>query len=221
MQSTFVPIKKFFLGGSNSYYVSKDKKYFVKVCKGKRDWITKEYFYLKKFWNKIDVENLQLIEPVYFSEKNEYLVSKFVKNCTKLADILKPKIYYEFGKKLEKFHRKGFSHSHLEIHDVLYDKKKYYLADVPFFNEREQVHDIVSIKLSLNLYKLKRIWNWYKYTLCSNEFLRGYKLDENLKELEKEYDISVKKRIRLYLKEGKLYKLKAYFMNLFYKIGLL
>jgi len=219
MQFTLIPIKKFFLGGSNSYYISKDKKYFIKVNKGKREWIIKEYSYLKKFWNKIGIENLQLIEPVYYSKKYEFLVTKYV-NCKKLVDILNPKVYYEFGKKLKLFHRKGFSHSHLEIHDILYNNKTFFLADVPFFNEREQIHDLVSIKLTLNLYKLKRPWYVYKYGLCLKEFLKGYG-SFNLKNLEEEYHISIHKRIRLYNLRSKSYKFKAYIFKIIHKLGLL
>lgn len=219
MNSTLIPVKKFFLGGSNSYYITKDKKYFIKVNKGKQEWIIKEYLYLKKFWNQINIKNLHLIEPVYYSKKNEFLVTRFL-DCKKLVDVLDPKVYYEFGKKINLFHKKGFSHSHLEVHDVLYNNKKFFLADVPFFNEREQIHDLVSIKLSLNMYKLKKPWYWYKYKRCSEEFFRGYK-SFNYEELEKEYKISIKKRIRLYMRQDKLYKFKAFILKLIYKVGLL
>jgi len=219
MEFKLKPIKKIFFGGSNSYYIDKDRNYFIKVNKGKREWIIKEYQYLKKYWDKIGIENLQLIEPIYYSKKNEYIVSKFI-NCKKLVDILRPNVYYDFGKKLKQFHKKSFSHSHLEVHDVLYYNGKFYLADVPFFNEREQIHDLVSMKLSLNMYKLKRPWNWYRYKICSKEFFKGYALF-NSKELEKEYEISIKKRIRLYLRKGKTYKIKAYILKLIYKSRLL
>ena len=219
MEFKLKPIKKIFFGGSNSYYIDKDRNYFIKINKGKREWIIKEYQYLKKYWDKIGIENLQLIEPIYYSKKNEYIVSKFI-NCKKLVDILNPKIYYIFGKKLKFFHEKGFSHSHLEIHDILYNNGKFILADVPFFNEREQIHDLVSIKLSLNIYKLKRPWYWYKYKICSKEFFNGYAL-YNSKELEKEYEISIKKRIRLYLRRDIIYKIKAYLLKLIHKSRLL
>lgn len=219
MESRLKPIKKIFFGGSNSYYVDKHRNYFIKINKGKREWILKEYQYLKKYWDKIGIENLQLIEPVYYSEKNEYLVSKYI-NCKKLVEILNPELYNDFGKKIKLFHKKGFSHSHLEVHDVLYSNGKFYLADVPFFNERDQIHDLVSMKLSLNMYKLKKPWNWYKYKICSKEFFKAYKLF-NSEELHKEYIISIKKRIRLYLRRGQLYKFKAYMLKLIYKIGLL
>ena len=219
MRYTLIPIKKIFLGGNNSYYITKDKNYFIKVNKGRREWIIKEYYYLKKFWNRLEINNIQLIEPVYFSEKNEFLVTKFI-DCKKLIEILDPKVYYEFGKTIKLFHEKGFSHSHLEVHDVLYDNNKFYMADVPFFNERPQIHDLVSIKLSLNMYKLKKPWNYYIYERCSEEFFRGYG-SLNLEQLDKEYHISIKKRIRLYLKQGNLNKFKASILKLIYKIRLL
>lgn len=219
MRKTLVPIKKIFLGGNNSYYITKDKKYFIKVNKGRKEWIIKEYSYLKKYWNNLDIKNLQLIEPIYFSEKNEFLVTKFM-DSKKLVEVLNPEIYYEFGRTLKIFHEKGFSHSHLEAHDILYNNQKFYFTDVPFFNERAQIHDLVSIKLSLNMYKLKRPWNIYKYKRCSEEFFKGYK-NFNLEELKREYHISIKKRIRLYLQQGNLNKFKSYILKLIYKIRLL
>ena len=219
MHSTLIPVNKIFLGGSYSYYITKDRNFFIKVCKGKGKWITKEFFYLKKYWNKLGIDNLQLIEPINYSEAKEFLITKFV-DSKKLVDILNPKIYYIFGKKLKIFHEKGFSHSHLEVHDILYNNGKFILADVPFFNEREQIHDLVSIKLSLNIYKLKRPWYWYKYKICSKEFFNGYAL-YNSKELEKEYEISIKKRIRLYLRRDIIYKIKAYLLKLIHKSRLL
>ncbi len=224
MQPTLIRIKKYFLGGSNFYYITKDKKYFIKinnikVTKGKKDWIINEYNNLKKYWNKLGIDHFQLIEPVYYSNKNEFIVSKFVE-CKKLVDILNHKIYYEFGKKIKLFHEKGFSHSHLEVHDVLYKDGTYYLADVPFFNEGKSINDLVTFKLSLNLYKLKRPYYWYLYKLCFNEFMRGYK-SLNLKELDKEYDNSIRKRIHLYMKLGIFYKIKAIILIFIYKISLL
>ena len=118
------------------------------------------------------------------------------------------------------FHEKGFSHSHLEVHDVIYKNGTYFFADVPFFNEREQIHDLVSMKLTLNLYKLKRPWYSYIYKICSKEFFIGYG-SLNKEELEKEYIISIKKRIRLYKRQGFVHKVKAYLFTLIYKIGLL
>lgn len=43
MESRLKPIKKVFFGGSNSYYIDKDGNYFIKVNKGKREWIYKSF----------------------------------------------------------------------------------------------------------------------------------------------------------------------------------
>lgn len=219
MKTTLKQIKRSIFGGTNSYYITADKKLFIKVCKGREEWITKEFNYLKKYWNKLEVDNFQLIEPIYCSKKNQFIVSRYI-NGKKLVDILDPKVYYKFGQKLKLFHKKGFSHSHLEVHDVIYKNGTYFFADVPFFNEREQIHDLVSMKLTLNLYKLKRPWYSYRYGLCSKEFFSGYGI-LNKKELEKEYVISIKKRIRLYKRRGIIFKFRAYIFNLIHKIGLL
>jgi len=219
MKHSLKEIKRSMFGGANSYYITADNNYFIKVCKGKEEWIKKEFNNLKNYWNKLGVENFRLIEPIYCSQKKQFIVSRYI-DGTKLVDILNPKIYYEFGKKLKKFHEKGFSHSHLEVHDVIYKNGTFYFADVPFFNERDQIHDLVSMKLTLNLYKLKRPWYSYLYKICSKEFFRGYN-SFNKENLEKEYVISIKKRIRLYKRQGILYKARANLFKLIYKIGLL
>lgn len=219
MQISLKQIKRSLFGGSNSYYITADKNYFIKVCKNREDWISNEFNYLKKYWNKLNIKNLQLIEPIYCSKKKQFIVSRYIKG-KKLVDILNPNIYFQFGKKLKLFHKKGFSHSHLEVHDVLYSNRIFYLTDIPFFNERDQIHDLVSMKLTLNLYKLKRPWYAYRYKQCSKEFFRGYGSYNNEK-LENEYIISVKKRIRLYMRRSILYKIRAILLKSIYQIRLL
>ena len=211
--------RKSIFGGSYNYYITKDKKYFIKLCKGKEDFVSKEFSNLKKYWNKLGVDHFQLIEPVSFSKEKEYLITKFVKAKT-LDQVLDPNIYYDFGKKLRIFHKNNFSHSHLEIQDVFYDNGNFILADVPFFNERKKIHDLDTVKLSINLYKLKRPWYWKKYKYCLTEFIRGYKF-VNQNELEKEYIKSIHKRIRLYINMGKINKLRGHLLKLAYKIKLI
>ncbi len=219
MKSSLKKIKRSLFGGTNSYYITADKNYFIKVCKGKEEWMEKEFNYLKRYWNKLEVDNFQLIEPIYFSKNKQFIVSRYI-DGKKLVDILDPKVYYEFGKKLRIFHEKGFSHSHLEVHDVIYKNETFFFADVPFFNERDHIHDLVSMKLTLNLYKLKRPWYYYKYELCSKGFFLGYGV-LNKHKLKKEYEISIKKRVRLYKQRGFIFKFRANIFNLIYKIGLI
>lgn len=211
--------RKVIFGGSYAYYITEDKKLFIKVCNGQGDLITKEFQNLKKFWNKLGVKNFQLIEPVNFSKEKEFLITKFV-NFKTLVKILDPKVYFNLGKKLKSFHNNGFSHSHLEIQDILYNEGRFILSDVPFFNERTQIHDIDTIKLSINMYRLKKPWYWYKYKICLREFLRGYIFEDHLG-LEKEYVESIKKRIRTYLAGGKINQFRGHFLKLIYKIRLL
>ncbi|MHA1273756.1 MAG: hypothetical protein ACTSVV_02745 [Promethearchaeota archaeon] len=213
--------KKIIFGGSFAYYYDKKRKYFIKVCKGQREWIEKEYNNLKKYWNKLNVKNLNLIRPIKYSKKLEFLVTELIEG-KRLVDILIPEIYYNFGKKLKEFHANGFSHSHLEFQDVLFDKnsKIYYIADVPFFNKFPPIHDLATIKVSFYMYRYKKPWNFYRYNICFNAFLQGYGV-YNKKELEKEYRKSIEGRIRYLIKRGKLNKIRGILMNIMYKLGLL
>jgi tRNA A-37 threonylcarbamoyl transferase component Bud32 len=219
MHTSLKKIKRSLFGGTNYYYITADKNYFIKVCKDREDWISSEFEYLKNYWNKLDIENLQLIEPIYCSKKHLFIVSRYVKG-KKLVDILDPKVYFKFGQTLKLFHNKGFSHSHLEVHDVLYNDGIYYMADVPFFNERDQIHDLVSMKLTLNLYRLKRPCQSYIYKQCLKEFFRGYG-PLNGERLEEEYLISIKKRYRLYMRRSIFYRIRAILFKFIYKIGLI
>ena len=72
MESRLKPIKKIFFGGSNSYYIDKDRNYFIKVNKGKREWIIKEYQYLKKYWDKIEKDELKSKIDYLETEINNY-----------------------------------------------------------------------------------------------------------------------------------------------------
>jgi len=212
-------IKSVIIGGINFYYITTNRKYFIKICKGKEEWMAKEYSNLKKYWNKLDVENFQLIEPIKYSKKNEFLATRFI-DGKKLANLLEPKIFNEFGKKLKKFHEKGFAHSHLELQDVLYENGKFYLSDVPFFGDWSQLHDLVTIKMSFNMHRLKSPWNWHKYNICCKEFFRGYKLEDSLG-FKRDYDYSLNVRMNILLMNGVFNKIKRYIMKLIKKFGLL
>lgn len=212
-------MKEAIVGGSNFYYITKDKKYFIKVCIGSEEWLTKEFLILKKYWNNLGVENFQLVEPVKYSKSKEFIATKFV-DGKRLASILDPKIYKDFGKKLKTFHIKGFAHSHLELQDVIFENGRYYLSDVPFFGEWPQLHDLVTIKMSFNMHKLKKPWNWYKYKICCREFFKGYEL-EDLTDFQRDYNYSFNVRMNLLLKNGFLNKLKRIILKFVKRIGLL
>ncbi|MFX1444100.1 MAG: hypothetical protein ACFFHV_11845 [Promethearchaeota archaeon] len=193
-------VKGIFLGGNFSYRITKDKKYFIKTCKGGREWILKEYENLKNYWNKLNIEDLQLVEPIDYSEEKESLITRYVDGKS-LKDILNPKLYYIFGKKLKKFHDKGFIHGHIDLTDILYTNGKFVLVDVPFFNERTTMHDLVTIKISLNMHILKKPWKFFKYRNCEKELLRGYNL-ENYSEYKRKYKELMKSRTNLLLRKG-------------------
>lgn len=208
-------IKKLIFGGHFSYYITKDKKYFIKICWDK-EWIQKEFMNLKKYWNQLKIPNLKLAEPVKYSLDKDYLITKFV-NGKRLIQLSDPKMYYHFGKLLKEFHKKGFTHSHLEVNDILYLDGDFTLVDVPFFNEKTFIHDLATIGISLKSYRLKKPWNWYIYNRCYQEFLRGYHI-ENLSEFKKEYNTSFTNRMKYMMTTGLKNKIKTVIMRFFFKI---
>ena len=209
-------IKGALLGGHFQYYITRE--YFIKICWDK-EWIEKEFLNLQKYWNKLNIDNLQLAEPVKYSLDKNYIVTKFV-NGERLVELLDPRIHYRFGKLLKEFHQKGFTHSHIELTDIIYQNGQFTLVDVPFFNEKTPIHDLATIGICFRIFRLKQPWNWYKYNQCYKEFLRGYEL-EKLSEYQKEYDKSFNNRMAYFIRTGKKNKIKAYIMKLFFKIGLL
>ncbi len=210
-------VKNFVFGGSYSYFITQDNRYFVKLCKGRKEFVLKEYNNLKKYWNKLNVENLQLPEPIKFSEQKEYLVTKYVDAKT-LVKELDPQIYYNFGKLLKNFHQNGFSNCHIEFQDIIYEKGRFVMADVPFLNEKSAIHDIVTLKINSKMYRLKKPWNVYKYYACWNGFLKGYQL-QDLAAFKKDYQETINGRIKYLIKRGKKNKAKGYLFKVFCKLG--
>ncbi len=216
MSPSLKSVKGFLLGGSYSYFVTQDNRYFVKLCKGRKEFVLKEYDNLKKYWNKLNVENLQLPEPISCSEQKEYLVTKYI-NANTLVKELDPKIYYAFGKVLKKFHQNGFSNCHIEFQDIIYENGRFIMADVPFLNEKSAIHDIVTLKINSNMYRLKKPWNVYKYYACWKAFLKGYQLKDSA-EFKKNYQETINGRIKYLIKRGKKNKVKGYIFKVFYKL---
>lgn len=214
----FKQIKGVLLGGHFSYYITKDKKYFIKLCKEEKEWITKEFFNLKKYWNKLGVKNLQLAEPIKYSLEKDYIVTRFIEG-KRLVELLDPRIHFLFGKILKNLHKNGLSHSHIELTDILYKNGSFTLVDVPFFNELPPVHDLVTIKMCVNVFRLKQPLKWYKYNKCFKEFIRGYQLENRL-DYEKDYKQAMDSRIRYMFKMGKKNKVKGYILKFLYKIRL-
>ncbi len=134
-------------GGYYNYYISNNKNFFIKVCKGEEDLIKKEFTNLKKYWKHLGIKGFNLIEPISYSIEKSFIVTRYVDGKT-LDKILLPKVYYFFGKKLREFHTKGFSHGHLEYNDVLVKNNQFYLVDLPFLNEKVPLNDLASLKIS-------------------------------------------------------------------------
>ena len=211
-------IKGALLGGHFQYYITRDQEYFIKICWDK-EWISKEFFNLKKYWNKLNINNLNLAEPIKYSLEKNYLITRFVKG-KRLIELLNPNIHRQFGKLLRNFHNKGFTHSHIELTDVIYKDGRFTLVDVPFFNEKLPIHDLATIGICFKIFRLKQPWNWYKFNICYREFLSGYNLKE-FSDYKNEYQTSFNKRMDYFIRTGKKNKIKAYIMKLFFKIGLL
>ena len=212
-------IKGALLGGHFSYYITRDQEYFIKICYDK-EWVEKEYSNLKKYWNKLNINHLNLAEPIKYSLEKDYLITRFVKG-KRLVELLDPNIHRLFGQLLRKFHNKGFTHSHIELTDIIYRDGQFTLVDVPFFNEKSSIHDLATIGICFKTYRLKEPWNWYKWGKCFKGFLSGYKL-EDFTDYKKEYKKSFNNRMDYFIRKGgKKDKIKAYIMKFFYKIGLL
>ncbi|MBD3338485.1 MAG: hypothetical protein GF353_05230 [Candidatus Lokiarchaeota archaeon] len=212
-------IKNTLLGGNFSYSVTKDKKFFIKFCKGKKEWVSKEFYNLKNNRNKIDIERLQLVEPILYSEDKEYIITKYI-DGQDLVELLDPSVYFSFGKMLKLLHEKGFTHSHMELNDVIFKNGNFTLVDTVFLNEKIPDHDLVTAKISAKLNALKQPWNYYKYMSCIKALFEGYKI-ENYDNYKKEYKRSLENRIRLLMRIGKKNKIKAYLLKFLYKIGYL
>lgn len=201
-------LKKINKLGSSRYYLSEDKKYFYK--KSKKNIVDKEYNNLKKLQN-VCISNLNFLKPIGI--KNDILVTEYVE-ARSLVDLIRPQIYYDFGRILKKFHKLGYAHSHLQINDVLYKNKVFILTDLVNLNEKEFIYDLAIFKLSIQFFKLKKPWNWWRYSSCFKSFLKGYGLKENNILDNKFYEI-ITLRINKFIKRPTL---KSLFVVLILKL---
>lgn len=157
--------------GSSTFYMCENNRYFRKEKQGEEDLLKKEYENLLEVHGSTGIEGMRFIEPVEFSQGG--LVSKYV-DAESLIEKPLPHLYKAFGRVLREFHNSGYTHSHLQFNDVLYDGSEFYLTDLPYLNERDAIQDIVIPKIGLDSFKIKQPWRWKLYSRCFTEFLEGY-----------------------------------------------
>lgn len=204
--------------GSAAFFVSENGEYFKKKIHDNPEILFEEYKNLKKLHGKDIVKNLKFIEPIEVTEK--YLVTRYV-DASSLLEDLRPRIYNEFGERLKKFHQKGYTHSHLQFNDVLYDGMDFYLTDLRSLNKREPIKDLVVPKVGLTSFKIKKPWRWRSYDKCFEEFLNGYgDKDINCEDFIQSYNESFNKRVNnvKYSNPAVAGKFKAYSLNLMKKL---
>lgn len=217
MHLEYKKIKKL---GSNTYYLSKDKKFFIKEYKRKLETLRKEYINLQKMRNELSMEDFEFIEPVEFIEEKKRLITRYI-NAEPLINVLIPQIYFKFGQKLKEFHSRGYTHSHLEFTDILYHNGKFVLTDLTALNKYPPVYDIIGLNYSIKNYKLKRPWLWMKYNKCFKAFLKSY----NFK-VTSEYNVlfkekAMRKVVKFLKQDSPLLKIKGFIFKILIKSGLI
>lgn len=162
---------------------------------------------IKEYNNYLKINKIKLKAKIKFpktpvlSKDKKSMTLEFI-NGTNLKNIKDPKIYEQFGKELKKMHEEGIIHSHLEIQDVIYQKKVFYLVDLLCMNEFKPLNDYARIKISIHLMQFKKPWTYFKYKQLSKAFSKGY--SPNKKTSEK-YTIQELTSISdYYIKKGTL-----------------
>ncbi|MFX0175352.1 MAG: hypothetical protein ACFE85_03870 [Candidatus Hodarchaeota archaeon] len=216
------PISKSYhiFGGYYKYYTTQDKRYFIKICSGDPTLAKREFDNLINNREKIDIANLKLAKPILLLEDKEVIITKYLKGKP-LNKIYSPHIYFKLGKTLKKFHQKGFTHGHLEINDIILKNNIFYMVDLPFLNTKTPFDDLCSLKLSIRMFKIKRPWNWKRFSKCEVALFTGYRF-RNYRAFEVKYNSLIDSRIKFLEDRGDLMsKLKSYLFRIAYSIKLL
>lgn len=164
------------------------KKYNLDSVQAKTNF-KREYYNLKRMQNFNSNIKIKFPKIITHDEKKGTITIEYIRG-TNLKDVKKPHIFFLFGQELKKIHNEGFTHSHLEIHDVIYQKPYFYMVDLMMINAREKEYDFARIILSLATYMVKKPWKWNFYKKSIVEFKKGYKPESKterkfvLKELE-------------------------------------
>lgn len=196
-EDSFKEVKK---DGSSRYFLSTDEQYFKKRVEIDSKILLEEYANMERLHENLAVEGLEVVRSVEVSEQE--LITRYV-DAETLLEALLPDAYEKFGELLREFHREGYTHSHLQFNDVLYDGNVFYLVDLGYLNKKEPIIDVVSLKVGLDVFKVKRPWKWREYERCFRRFIEGYGLNEfSHEEFVERYGNYFDKRIDSYRSDG-------------------
>lgn len=204
------------LNGSGKYYkiIEAGTTYFLKVGEKRMGELKKEFQNLKKLNKKKISKNIVFPKPVKFDEKNKLLTTSYIKGIN-LEKFLKPNIFFNFGKELQKLHKANIIHGHLEVSDIIYFNDKFYICDLGRLGENDKKFDFFNFKISLYFQQLKRPWLWSKIEKCNESFSKGY---GKYKGQEKEIlGKELKKDINSLRKKGIMGNIKAVILIIFLK----
>ena|GEM_PF-4732843 len=191
-------------------FIDFNKRLVLKKCNPKdlrrsKD-LYKEYENLKKISKFKLKSGIFFPRAVSFSHSKSELKTKYISGIN-LKDILNEKVYAQFGRALKRLHEEGVTHGHLEVQDVIYKNKKFYLVDLPNLNKFNPLKDYARFKISIALHKLKNPLNWLKYGRCSCAFTKGYK--PNKKSSQKHFKKEANSIIKRYLQKDIKNKIKG------------
>ncbi|MFD1641501.1 hypothetical protein [Halohasta litorea] len=171
MEQTDLDFERIDKVGTAQFFISEDDQYFKKRVAGETEILTKEFKNLQRANDIPTIDGLEFIRPVDVSD--QYLITEYV-DAESLLDFLSPEAYEQFGSRLRKLHQHGHTHSELQFNDVLYDGETFYLTDLGYLDEREPIHDLVSPKVGIEVFKIKQPWRWRLFDRCFDRFLEGY-----------------------------------------------
>lgn len=154
--------------------------------------------------------NITFPKLIDYNHNKKEMKIKYI-NGTNLKNTNNHTIFYEFGKELKKMHSQGINHNHLEIHDVIYKKPKFYLVDLDRINTQDCYQDYARVIISLATYMIKKPLKYNYFKKCMFQFKKGYSPDNNK---GKEHILrQLDKNIKPYKKRKHINKLKAFVLD--------
>lgn len=206
--------------GSSVYFISSDGKYFVKEDKNRKELMETEYRNTLMLNENVQIQDLSFLEPICFSADEGTIVTKYV-NAPVMIEVLEPELYFKFGRALKDLHEKGYSHSHLEFDDIIVSGEGFIMTDLGYVNVSEPIRDLVSLRLSIGLNKVRRPWQFFLCKTCYASFLKGYGT-EYLNDVYSGYRVFAEKYIKRHMENKRLSaRLKGLVLNILYRLGYL